>query len=610
MELGGLLAADEQESAGVGGGLQLEVTSRAFDRKGRGGCAKVAKKILTASVSNTLSSANPFIAEIFAQLQTAADTRILAEIHDGQVTGVTGSELLDLVRKARTFIASRGLQKGNRCGLLAANNIRWVAMDLALMAEGVIVIPLYSRQAPAELVAMMKDCTPSLLCCGDTALRDAIAQNWSEAPPQYLFDEIFTGVDGIQLDRPQMGKDSPVTIIYTSGTSGEAKGVVLTAANVGFMLERTAERLSHLMAGSASEISGQDRIFHYLPFAFAASWIALLTFLKRRSLVTINMDLGKIASDMRTVAPDYFLNVPQLLERMRRAIDEQLWQTGGVPQAIYARAKGAWARKQENQPKRGDAMWLALANRLVFPAIRKKMIGRNLKALICGSAPLTAETQLYFMMLGIRVLQVYGLTETTAICTMDDPNQVEVGRVGPAIPGIEMRLGENDEIVVRGPNVFPGYWNRREQTAEALRDGWFHTGDQGEVNAAGNWRIAGRIKNLIVLGSGHKISPEPIEGAIAKVLPGAQQVVVVGNGRGYLSAIVTGSVKDEDVQAALDAVNPELPHYKQVRAFVVQSEAFSIENGSLTANGKLKRDVIAARMKNEIEAIYRVKQAV
>jgi long-chain acyl-CoA synthetase len=557
-----------------------------------------------------LSSAIPFIGEIFSQLQSAADTRILAEIHDGQVTGVTGSELLELVRKARTFIASKGLKKNDRCALLAANSIRWVAMDLALMAEGLIVVPLYSRQAPAELAAMMKDCAPSLLCCGDAALGDAIAQSWSEAPPQVLFDEIFAGVEGVQLDRPQMGKDSPVTIIYTSGTSGEAKGVLLTAANVGFMLERTGERLSQLMSGSSSEAGGQDRIFHYLPFTFAASWIALLTFLKRRSLVTINMDLAKIANDMRTVAPDYFLNVPQLLERMRRAVDEQLWQTGGIAQAIYGRAKGAWARKRENQPKAGDAMWLALANQVVFPAIRKKMIGRNLKALICGSAPLTAETQLYFLMLGIRVLQVYGLTETTAICTMDDPNQVEVGRVGPAIPGIEMRLGENDEIVVRGSNVFPGYWNRPEQTAEALRDGWFHTGDQGEVNAAGNWRIAGRLKNLIVLGSGHKISPEPIESAIAKVLPEAQQVVVVGNGRGYLSAIVTGSVRAEDVQAALDTVNPELPHYKQVRAFVVQPEAFSIENGALTANGKLKRDVIAARMKSEIEEIYRIKQAV
>jgi len=548
----------------------------------------------------------PFVGDIFSQLQAAANTRILAEIRESEITGVTGNELLELIRKARTFIASKGLKKGDRCGLLAANSIRWLAMDLALMAEGLIVVPLYSRQAPAELIAMMKDSTPSLVCCGDASLRDAIAQSWPEAPPQFLFEEIFAGVDGVQLERPQVGKENPVTIIYTSGTSGEAKGVLLTAANVGFMLDRTAERLGLLMSGSTE----QDRVFHYLPFTFAASWIALLTFLKRRSLVTINMDLTKIASDMRTVAPDYFLNVPQLLERMRRAVDEQLWQTGGIAQTIYSRAKGAWARQQEKQSKAADAMWLGLANVLVFPAIRKKMIGRNLKALICGSAPLSIETQLYFMMLGIRVLQVYGLTETTAICTMDDPNRVEVSYVGPAIPGMEMKLAENDEIVVRGPNVFPGYWNRPEQTAEALRDGWFHTGDHGEVSVAGNWRIAGRIKNLIVLGSGHKISPEPIENKIAKLLPEAQQVVVVGNGRGYLSALVTGNVESEKVQAVLDLLNPEMPHYKQVRAFCVLPEAFSIENGALTVNGKLKRDVISARMKNEIEDMYGVKQAV
>ncbi|MGA2645885.1 MAG: AMP-binding protein [Candidatus Sulfotelmatobacter sp.] len=557
-----------------------------------------------------MNTAIPFVGDIFSQLQVAANTRVLAEIRDGEIKGVTGSELLDLVRKARTFIASKGLKKGDRSGLLAPNSIRWVALDLALMAEGLIVVPLYSRQAPLELVAMMKDCTPALLCCGDAALRDGILQNWPEAPPQFLFDEIFRGVDKVQLERPQVGNEDPVTIIYTSGTSGEAKGVVLTAASVGFMLDRTAQRLDELMAGSSSGVADQDRVFHYLPFTFAASWIALLTFLKRRSLVTINMDLAKIASDMRTVAPDYFLNVPQLLERMRRAVDEQLWQTGGVAQAIYSRAKGAWARRQEKQRKTGDSMWLKLANRLVFPAIRRKMIGRNLKALICGSAPLSVETQLYFMMLGIPVLQVYGLTETTAICTMDDPNRVEVGSVGPPIPGIEMKLGDNDEIVVRGPNVFSKYWNRPEQTADAMQEGWFHTGDQGEVSAAGSWRIAGRIKNLIILGSGHKISPEPIESAIAKLLPEAQQVVVVGNGRGYLAALVTGSVTSEKVQSALDAVNPELPHYKQVRAFVVLAEVFSIENGSLTVNGKLKRDVISARMKNEIENLYRVTQAV
>jgi long-chain acyl-CoA synthetase len=328
----------------------------------------------------------------------------------------------------------------------------------------------------------------------------------------------------------------------------------------------------------------------------------------RGSLVTLNTDLTRIPNDMPAVAPHYFLNVPQLLERMRRGVDEQVTKKGGIGLTIYTRAKEAWSEKG-TQSKSGGGFWIWLANAIVFPTIRKKMVGGNLKALICGSAPLTPETQDYFRMLGIPVLQVYGLTETTGILTTDDPRNPVPARVGPSIPGIEMRLAENEEIVVRGPNVFPGYWNRPKQTAEVLRDSWFHTGDQGELDSTGTWKIVGRIKNLIVLGSGHKISPETLEDEIAHLLPNAQ-VVIVGNGRGYLSAIVAGSVTGEQVQAALDSLNPQLPHYKQVRAFRLRQEPFSIDNGMLTANGKLKRDLISARMKTEIEDMYQVKQAV
>jgi long-chain acyl-CoA synthetase len=552
-----------------------------------------------------------FLDDIFGRLEAAGDAVVVREMPDQSGLGLTGRGLLKQVAQARAFLAARGLKKGDRCALLAHNSIASVAMDLAIMAEGLIAVPLYARQAPPELVAMMKDCSPALICCGDSGLRDGIVENWPEAPPQVLFEDVFGG-DSRPLQKaqgaghpPSHGDSDPVAIIYTSGTSGEAKGVVLNAGNVGHMLGCTSGRLDSLMQNKP----GQDCVFHYLPFCFAGSWIMLLTCLLRRSRLTLNTDLGKIAGEMRETEPDYFLNVPALLERMRKAVDEQIWKTGGVVLSVYSRAKGAWLRKHEGGARFVDSAWLALANAVVFPTIRRKMIGGNLKALICGSAPLNVETQLYFMMLGIPVLQVYGLTETTAICTMDDPGHVEPGRVGPAIRGVEMKLAENDEIVVRGPNVFPGYWNRPQETAKALRDGWFHSGDQGEVDAAGNWRIVGRIKNLIILGSGHNIAPEPIEEEVLRNLPGAVQVVMVGNGRGYLSAVVTGDVSREQVQAALDLVNPGLPHYKQVRAFHIDSEPFSIENGLLTANGKLKRDLIASRLKDEIEEMYGVKQA-
>ena len=448
----------------------------------------------------------------------------------------------------------------------------------------------------------MKDCWPSVMACGEQALADAIVAEWPEAPPHFCFDKVFISGRAPLPDTALSTKDDDVvTIIYTSGTSGEAKGVMLNAGNVGHMLGCTSGRLDQLMKKRA----GQDSVFHYLPFCFAGSWIMLLTCLLRGSRVTLNTDLSKMAADMRNAAPDYFLNVPALLERMRRAVDEQLWRTRGFPLKVYSKAKGAWARRQEGKSRMSDRYWLGLANALVFPTIRRKMIGANLRALICGSAPLNVETQLFYMMLGIPVLQVYGLTETTAICTMDDPEgQVVPGRAGPAIAGIEMKLAENEEIIVRGPNIFPGYWRRPDETAKVLRDGWFYTGDQGEVDERGNWKIVGRIKNLIIPGSGHNIAPEPIEDKILELLPGASQVVLVGNGRGYLAALVTGKVSGETVQSALDAVNQGLPHYKQVRAFHILSDAFTIESGLLTANGKLKRDAIAERFKSEIDQMY------
>jgi long-chain acyl-CoA synthetase len=543
-----------------------------------------------------------FLEQLFASLERNGDAIVVQELRDGQAVPLTARQLLAQVLAARAYLRRLRLKKGDRCALLAHNSMHWVAMDLAFMAEGLTVVPLYARQAPSELVAMMKDCWPSVIACGEQSLADAIVEAWPEAPPHFCLENVFTAGRG-PVENPALvvAEEDVVTIIYTSGTSGEAKGVMLNAGNVGYMLGCTSGRLDQLM----KRRPGQDSVFHYLPLCFAGSWIMMLTCLLRGSKLTLNTDLGKIATEMRLAAPDYFLNVPALLERMRKAVDEQLWKTGGFPLKVYTKAKGAWVRRQEGKSRAGDGFWLGLANRLVFPTIRKKMIGGKLRALICGSAPLSVETQLFFMMLGIPVLQVYGLTETTAICTMDDPDAPVIpGRAGPAISGVEMKIAENAEIVVRGPNIFPGYWDRPEETAKVLRDGWFHTGDQGEVDATGNWKIVGRIKNLIILGSGHNIAPEPIEDKILHELPGATQVVVVGNARGYLAALVTGKVSGEKTQAALDLVNPGLPHYKQVRAFHLVEEAFTIESGLLTANGKLKRDLIAERFRSEIDAMY------
>jgi long-chain acyl-CoA synthetase len=543
-----------------------------------------------------------FLESIFDRLRHSTDRPVLQQVDQGKLLSSSGRQVLGLVHSARSVLLGAGLKKGDRCALLAANEVRWAAVDLAAIAEGIIVVPLYSRQAPKELAGMMKDCTPSLVVCGDAALRDGVAQIWPQMPRAVLLEEIFVRGSGVADDGRgpvPLGDSDPVTIIYTSGTSGEPKGVVLNVGNLNHMLRCTSERLDLLMG----ERTQPDRVFHYLPFCFAGSWILLLSCLSRHAALTINTDLDRIKQDLELAAPDYFLNVPTLLERVRGGIADQIKKRGGIAHTIFENAAKAYIRGHAGKSGIREALWLMLAGALVFPKIRA-IIGPNLKALICGSAPLALETQLFFNMLRVPVLQVYGLTETTAICTMDDPRQVEPGKVGPAIPGIEMRVGDNEEILVRGPNIFSGYWNRPQESAKVLRGGWLHTGDQGEVDDPGNWRIIGRIKNLIILNSGHNIAPEPLEDELLRRLPGAQQAVLVGNGCSFLAAIITGNCERTHVEGVLEQFNLDLPHYKRVRAFHLSSEAFSVENGLLTANGKLKRDAIAARFRSAIDEMY------
>jgi long-chain acyl-CoA synthetase len=543
-----------------------------------------------------------FLENVFAKLQQASGRVILREIRGESFSSISGGEFLRQIAAARSFLRQSGLQPADRCAILGPNSIHWAAIDLALMAEGIAVVPLYARQEPAELAGMMKDCGASLLLVSDAALGDAVARVWPDAPRWVTFDEILQSkptAQGITTPNP-LKPDDLVTIIYTSGTSGEPKGVCLNVANLDHMLGVTTSWIDLLEKNPREPI----RVFQYLPFNFAASWIVMMSCLTRETVLTLSTDLNKLADEIRLTAPSYFFNVPTLLERVKRGVEDNIAKQPGPIQSIYRKARAGWQKDGS-----GSGLWFFLAQKLIFSKIRDRF-GPHLKGLVCGSAPLAPETQDFFAMLGIPIWQVYGLTETCGICTMDDPRvPSEPGRVGPTIPGIAMKTGDNEEILVRGPNIFSGYWNRPEETARVLEGGWFHSGDQGEQNSRGNWRISGRIKNLIVLHSGHKIAPEPIEEKIAQQLSGAQQVVIIGNGRGYLCALITGAVASPLAQSVLDQVNTELPHYRQIRNFTILPDAFTPESGLLTANGKLKRDAISRRFASEIESMYKKQTA-
>jgi len=493
-----------------------------------------------------------FLEQIHSRLIEGGDRPVVRE---GPLT-VRARDLLAMVASGRAFLRRAGVKSGDRVALLGDNSARWVALDLAVMGEGAITVPLYARQAPAELRKMLADCSPALLVCDTRERLDALGSGCLLAEAT---------ADGKVEEPLPRAPSHPVRIVYTSGTSGEPKGAVFSLGNVDFMLPRVLHRVAEVMGRDADG----ERVFHYLPCCFAGSWILMLSCLARGTELVFCTDLEKLKEEMRAADPDWMLNVPLLLERMRAGIEKEL---GGA---------------------RGPVGWLwrrPFGRRLLAPLIRRK-IAPSLRVLICGSAPLSEETQRFFMMLGLPVLQVYGLTETTAICTMDRPGAVVPGRVGVAVDGCEMRVDDKGEILVRGPNVFPGYWGREPQGE------WLATGDLGDVDGAGRWRIVGRAKYVIVLASGHNVPPEPIE----EKLSGLGQVMLVGHGRKSLGVLVTKAL---DAEKVLAAVNADLPHYKQVRAFR-KVPPFTVEEGLLTANGKLKRDAILRHYAAEIEEMYR-----
>lgn len=539
-----------------------------------------------------------FIETIFQHLSAKPNQAFVSEVHGERIVPTNGASMLSLIGGARSALRAEGVKPGDRIVLLASNSARWVAADLAILAEGAICVPMYARQAPNELVAMMKDCGASLILCATPELLTAVKEAGATAKG-VVFDELFAAPSLDATVAARKGED-PATLVYTSGTSGDAKGAILTIANIDYMLPVTRDALRDLM-GSAS--GPNERVFHYLPFCFAGSRMVLWTCLFRGGGILVSTNLDNLAVEMKTAQPNYFLNVPALLERIKKGVEGKIADQSRFARGLYEKGKAAYAKKLQGRANAADEAMLAIAKKLVFSRVRAQL-GKDLICLICGSAPLSEDTQRWFDMIGLPVHQVYGLTETTAIVTMDRPASTVPGRVGHVIPGCEVKLGESDELLVRGPNIFAGYWKREEASKNAFLDGWFRTGDQVELDAGGSLRVIGRVGNVLVPESGHNVAPEPIEQSLLEHLPKAEHAVVVGHGRPFLAAIVTGKVAREDVESALEIVNAALPHYRRIRAFYVAKEPLTIESGLLTANQKLRRRAIEAHFKDAMKEMY------
>lgn len=503
-----------------------------------------------------------------------------------------------LLARVRGGLRAQHVHAGDRVVLLGSNSILWTAIDLAILYEGAICVPMYARQAPHELVAMMADAAPVLVAVEDAELWHAIHALWPDAP-LVDFATLAAGTPAAGGPRAHDPQDL-ATIVYTSGTSGEAKGVQISMANADGMLGITTRALVEHMG----EEAGAERVFHYLPCCFMGSRVLMWTCLFREIPLLLSTRIEDVADELRIASPHYLLNVPILLERVRAGAEAAIASGPAIGQLAYRRASAAWQRRKVGAPARWlDDAALRFCEQRIFVRIRERF-GPDLRFLICGSAPLAPSTQDWFEMIGIPVYQVYGLTETTAIVTMDRPGLSRPGTVGFVVDGCEGRVSPEGELQVRGPNVFAGYWDRPEATREAFDGEWFRTGDLVELDEDGRLRVIGRLKHLLVLSSGHNVAPEPLEDALRAALPAAAQVVVVGHGRPSLAVVFTGPVTQAAARRAADEVSASLPHYKRIRAVHVQPEPFTEDSGLLTANGKLRRAAIEDALADTIEALY------
>ncbi len=544
-----------------------------------------------------------FVETILMTLVNNGANPSLVEVCGKNKIPTTGSQLLECIERVQNLLRSSGVRPGDRIVLLAPNSSMWVACDLAILAYGAICVPLYSRQLPEELAFMAKDCQPKLIIISDETLKISFQAQSPISCEIVTFEEIRK-TDRTSLTVHKIRPNDVVTIVYTSGTSGNPKGAMLTCGNIDYMLSQTIERLE-----SATKVFGQcDRVFHFLPVCFAGSRMMLWSQLQHGHYLMLSTDLSNLVEEMATVEPHYYLTVPAVLERIRNGVTQKIKEKGVIALLLYQKGQHIFFQKTKGRKSIFENLILKIVRPIVFSKIRQK-IGKSLKFIICGSAPLSEETQRWFEMIGIPVLQVYGLTETTAIITMDRPNSVKPGWVGEVIEGCEAKLTEEGELICRGPNIFRGYWNRTKASEEMIQNGWLYTGDQAEIDEQGRWRISGRINNILVPASGHNVAPEPLEQLLKEECPQIDHAVVIGHGRPFLTALITGNIENSDIAQTLERTNRFLPHYRKIRAFYRSNEPLSVENGLLTANQKLRRKAIEAYFKDAIEELYRKEAA-
>jgi long-chain acyl-CoA synthetase len=585
--------------------------------------------------SKTIADLLPRAAELYG-----AATAVKSK-EDGQWVDRSFEEVREIVRPLAFGLVELGVQKGDRVSILGNTRPEWTYFDFAALSVGAVVVPIYQTNSPEECRYVLDNSDAKVVVVEDAEQLEKVRAVRDQLP-QLQHVVLMTGNADDALSMEELtakgagGSDEGwkalyeavtsadiCTFIYTSGTTGPPKGCIISHGNYRSMLD---------MVNGVSVIEDEDVAYLYLPLAHSfALLIQFGTFDLGTTLAYWERDPLKILPNLAELKPSYFPSVPRIFEKIYTAATSAVEKEGGLKKKVFdwAIKVGAKMRAVERSGRKPGFLLqrqYAFADKQVLSKIRG-LFGGRIRLAVSGAAPINPEILHFFDAAGVLVLEGWGMTETSTAATISTPDDFKVGAIGKPFPGCEVKIADDGEILVKGPNVFQGYHKNPEATAETIVDGWLHTGDIGEIEADGFIKITGRKKDIIITAGGKNITPANLEAEI-KQQPLVSQCVVVGDRRPYLVALVTLDEEEAikyaqennlpedpaelaanpDIKAAIEAhvdkINENFARVEQVKKISILPHDLSQESGELTPTLKVKRAVVAQKHEDAIEQLY------
>lgn len=545
-------------------------------------------------------------------------------------------------------LRAAGVARGDRVLLVSENRPEWGIADLAIMAAGAITVPAYTTNTVDDHIHLVSDCEPKAAIVSSEQLAERLvpairstgtvgtvvtiegvsgqSENISIINWRDMIRDAAVLTDDIEAELSEISRTDTSCLIYTSGTGGAPKGVMLSHGAI----LRNCTGAYHLFSDDGMLDLNQEAFLSFLPLSHSYEHTAGLHFpLTIGAEIYYAEGIDKLSANMAEVHPTIMTAVPRLYESMHQRIISGVERKGGLSEKLFKKTVALGIKRYEHGAA-SLSLIEKIQDRVLEKLVRAKVaerFGGRLKAFVSGGAPLNYDVGVFFLALGVRLLQGYGQTETAPVVSANPPRKIKIDTVGPAFPDVEVKIAEDGEILVRGELNMQGYWNAPELTAETLRDGWVHTGDIGVLDEDGYIKITDRKKDIIVNSGGDNVSPQRVEGILV-FEPELSQAMVYGDKRPHLVAVlvpdeafISSWAKENDRKAdlselsdsekfharlreAIDRANARLSPLEQVRRFIVAEEGFTTENSLMTPSLKIRRHEIRKIYGERLEALY------